>query len=156
MGDVSLAQSYLIDAIKQVIEPLVGPLVGDPDGFDAVNLEVGCEIDFRGCIRGQLRLSMSLGAAQAMGRAILNQDTPLHSEDLADVVCEVTNLVAGSTKTRLGLANAEISLPRLTIDHGGSQRSTAADETHRYRFASGLLLAEMTIEPERCQEETEL
>lgn len=121
----------LLDAAKEVFETMIfmniekaSDQASKADGPVVLGM-----ITFKGGIEGCLSISLAEGCALGVTRSMLclEADDDVPTEDLADAIGEVANMVMGSVKTRLQdtVPNIEISIP--TVICGNILKSNMAD-----------------------------
>lgn len=80
-------------------------------------------IGFSGKLRGSLVLSVVNDVAFAAAEAFLGERPSEINDEVIDMVGELTNMIGGSSKDRLGIAGVELGLP-----------AVVAGQSHRVSF----------------------
>ncbi|QOV91036.1 chemotaxis protein CheX [Humisphaera borealis] len=107
-----------VDAIAQLFEKMLGCPVEVSELSATTSrsapTDICGRIDFSGEYRGNMCLRLEPAAAHAMGKAFTGMTFDLHSAEMADTVGELSNMIAGAAKAKLGI-RTRISVPKVWI-----------------------------------------
>jgi chemotaxis protein CheX len=110
-----------VNSVRQVFATMVGveTTVERPHlkGNSATSYDVSSIIGFSGDVVGSVVVSFQNAAAVKLVAAFAGMDIKEGTEDFADAVGELANMIAGSAKKDLGNA-ASITCPSVIIGHG--------------------------------------
>jgi CheY-specific phosphatase CheX len=120
-------QRALESAVEQVLETMCfTSVVASSEGGDwsegRFTPEIAAELQFEGDPRGGFRLGVSKKLARALGAGFLGLEEAEPSDSQAgDVVCELANMICGSTLSRLeDKATFRITHPELISQERGA------------------------------------
>lgn len=111
-----------VEATRKVFSTMVGWEVcltnnHSSRGFTA-KYDISAIIGFSGKIRGTMVVSVDQEVALTAAGEFLGAKPTEVSADVIDMVGELTNMIGGSSKDRLGIAGAELGLPAVIYGRG--------------------------------------
>jgi chemotaxis protein CheX len=160
----TLVTSVPNDSSKQSVHPFVGTFASCTKkifstmlGWDIVladqtqsrgflsKYDVSGLIGFSGSLRGTLVVSCDAEMTYAAAEAFLGARPADINEDVVDLVGELTNMIGGSSKDRLGIAGIELGLPAVVsgIGHRVSFQPSAHVEIMHFMCDAGPFTVEI-------------
>jgi len=123
-----------------------------PCASEAMGAGITAELSFEGNPPGSFRLTLDSVAARSAAADFLGADPgELSSAHLADVVCELANMICGSLLSRIESSTTfRLSKPCLASAEDHSQTGEVA--CFRARVGAGNLHAEIFLERPVCPE----
>jgi chemotaxis protein CheX len=111
----------LLAATEEVFETMVfKPLLPFPPMDGDANVppaNIVATVAFAGHRRGLVSFRSTIGAARDIAGAMLGEAADPHSRDMPDAIGEITNMIAGSFRTKLAAVEpaSAIAVPSVTI-----------------------------------------
>jgi CheY-specific phosphatase CheX len=149
-------QSALRDSVQEVLEKMffVEPVEEPPGEAGSRDGEMAVQVAFEGLPSGALTLRVANAAASQIAADFLGEDAAgLSSAKVAEVVCELANMICGSVLSRVeSSATFRLASPRLLPAEEGPNRQDAADRraVHAVAIGSGTLTASVETRDPVC------
>ncbi len=115
----------LVKSVSNVCEMMLGMSVdakGDPKplhhGGDTPMHEISALISFSGAIEGSVTLCLASNVAGDLVNRMMGSPIDQSSEEFADAVGEIANMVAGGAKSNINEPGVSISVPTVVTGKG--------------------------------------
>jgi CheY-specific phosphatase CheX len=147
--------SALQESVREVLEKMFFVDLLQSCPCEPLRAGITAELSFEGDPPGSFRLALDLAAASTVAADFLGEDpAELSSEQMADVVCELANMICGSLLSRIE-STAAFRLSKPSVISAESHPQTGVRSCFRALVGCGNLRAEIFLERPVCPEAVE-